>query len=141
MRPATDIVQQMYDSFARGDIQKVASLFHPQIRWITPPTLPWSRGTYTGPSQVGEYFKSFGATLTDAAIDPHELIDCGDRVVALGEERARVRATGRQFRVPFAHVIRVRDERVIELRGHVDTAAIADAFRPHVEESTPARGS
>jgi ketosteroid isomerase-like protein len=57
-----------------------------------------------------------------------ELIDCGDRVVALGKERARVRSTGARFAVPFAHVIRVRDRCVTELRGHMDTATIATAF-------------
>jgi ketosteroid isomerase-like protein len=128
MRPATKVVQEMYDAFARDDVPTVTALFDPRIRWITPPTLPWSRGTYTGPDEVVEYFQSFGEALADAAVEPHELVDCGDRVVALGQERARVRATGQCFCVPFAHVIRVHQERVIELRGHVDTAAIAAAF-------------
>ena len=81
-----------------------------------------------GADGVAQYSRSFAEAPADAAVEPHELIDAGDRVVALGEERALVRSTGARLAVPFAHVIRIRDGRVTELRSHVDTAAIATAF-------------
>jgi hypothetical protein len=109
-------------------VPAVLALLDPEVSWVTPPTLPWSRGSYSGPEGVADYFTSFAEALDEAAVEPHELLACGERVVALGEERARVRASGERFAAPFAHVIRVRDGRVVELRGHVDTAAIAAAF-------------
>jgi ketosteroid isomerase-like protein len=39
-----------------------------------------------------------------------------------------LRGSGQRFAVPFAHVIRVNEGRVTELRGHVDTATITSAF-------------
>lgn len=137
MRPPTEIVSEMYAAFARGDIEAVLELLDPDVRWVTPTTLPWSRGEYAGRDGVGEYFGRFATALEDAAVQPHELIDCGDRVVALGEERARVRRTGRRFASPFVHVISVKDGRVASLRGHVDTALIAAAF-PAAEPVSPA---
>ena len=116
MRPPTEIVSEMYAAFARGDIEAVLELLAPDVRWVTPTTLPWSRGEYAGRDGVGEYFGRFATALEDAAVQPHELIDCGDRVVALGEERARVRRTGRRFASPFVHVISVKDGRVALLR-------------------------
>lgn len=132
MPSPTQTVSHMYAAFARGDVEQVLDLLHPAVRWVTPATLPWSRGSYAGREGVGEYFASFAAALEDAAVQPHELIDCGDRVVALGEERARVRATGERFASPFVHVIEVQDGRVTSLRGHVDTALIAVAFGSHL---------
>jgi ketosteroid isomerase-like protein len=128
MAGAIETVREMYAAFARGDVPAVLERLDPDVTWVTPPSLPWSRGEYGGREQVLEYFSSFSDALEDAAVEPRELLACGDRVVALGEERARIRATGGRFAVPFAHVIRVRDDRVVELRGHVDTATIAAAF-------------
>jgi ketosteroid isomerase-like protein len=127
MSTSTDTVSEMYAAFARGDEAAVASLLHPEVRWITP-TLPWSEGLYEGPAEVGRYFASFNEALSDPRIEPDELLECGDTVVALGSESATVRATDRRFAVRFAHVIRLREGRVVELRGHLDTAAIAEAF-------------
>jgi ketosteroid isomerase-like protein len=117
----------MYEAFARGDEAAIGALLDPEVRWITP-TLPWSQGLYEGPEEVGRYFASFAEALEDPRVEPDELLDCGDRIVALGTESARVRATGERFSVRFAHVIRVAEGRVTELRGHLDTAAIAEAF-------------
>src|SRR5919108_5808717 len=128
VRSPTETVSELYASFARGDVPAVLGLLDPEVSWVTPATLPWSRGRYSGRDEVAEYFKSFAEALDEAAVEPHELLECGERVVALGEERARVRASGERFAVPFAHVVRVREGRVRELRGHVDTAAIVAAF-------------
>jgi ketosteroid isomerase-like protein len=130
MGSATETVKAMYAAFARGDVPGVIDLLDPDVRWVTPRTLPWSRGHYRGRAGVTEYFAGFAEALEDADVEPHELLDCGDRIVALGEERGIVRATGRRFAAPFAHIVRVRDGRVTELRGHVDTAVIAAAFGP-----------
>ena len=129
MRSPTETVSEVYASFARGDVPAVLALLDPDVSWVTPTTLPWSRGRYSGRDEVAKYFNSFAEVLDEAAVEPHELLACGERVVALGEERARVRTSGERFAVPFAHVIRVREGRVVELRGHVDTAAIVAAFR------------
>jgi uncharacterized protein len=128
VRHPIETAREMYASFARGDVPAVLELLDPEVRWVTPPSLPWSRGEYVGRGEVAEYFTGFAEALDEAAVEPQELIACGDRVLSLGEERARVRVTGERFAVPFAHVIRVRHGRVTELRGHVDTATIAAAF-------------
>jgi ketosteroid isomerase-like protein len=117
----------MYEAFARNDQSAIASLLDPGVRWITP-TLPWSQGRYEGPEGVGRYFASFDEALEEAVVEPEELLDCGNTVVALGTESATVSLTGERFETRCAHVIRIREGRIAELRGHLDTAAIAEAF-------------
>ena len=128
MSAPTETVERLYSSFAAGDLESVLELLDPDVEWITPPTLPWSRGTYRGRDEVVSYFESFGAALERPAVLPDRILGCGDTVVSLGHESGRARATGEAFSVPFAHVLTVEDGRVTSLRGHVDTATICAAF-------------
>lgn len=120
--------KRLYASFARGDLAAVLDSLDPDVEWVTPTTLPWSRGAYRGREGVAAYLGSFNEALADGRVEPEEFLAAGDQIVALGHERATVRATGRAFEAPFAHVLTVRDGRVAGLRGHVDTATIQAAF-------------
>lgn len=123
-----EVAERLYASFARGDIAEALELLDPDVAWVTPETLPWSDGRYSGRDGVASYFAAFGAALENGRVEPDRMLDAGETVVALGHERATVRSTGRSFEAPFAHVITVRGGRVTALRGHVDTALIAAAF-------------
>jgi ketosteroid isomerase-like protein len=123
------VVEAIYGAFARGDVPAVLAAVDPGVDWLTPSTLPWSRGAYHGREGLAEYFASFAAALEDARVEPHELYALpGRRVVAFGVERARARSTGAAFEVPFVHVFTVADGRVTAMRGLVDTAAVGAAF-------------
>jgi ketosteroid isomerase-like protein len=50
-------------------------------------------------------------------------------VLALGDERMRVKATGRTYETEWAHVFTVREGKVMEFCEYADTAAVAEAFR------------
>ncbi len=127
MNSPAETVQEMYAAFARGEIETVLELLDADVGWLTP-TLPWSRGSYEGRGAVAEYLGAFAEALDLATLEPQEMVDSGERVVAMGRESGTSRATGRRFTVPFAHAITVRDGRVVELQGYLDTALIADTF-------------
>jgi ketosteroid isomerase-like protein len=123
------VVRRLYEDFARGDVDAVLAALDPEVEWATP-ALPWSRGLYRGVEGVGEYLASFAAHLDAPRVQPEELVACGERVIGLGRERGRARATGREFAARFAHDFTVRDGRIARMRGLVDTAAIQAAFSP-----------
>jgi ketosteroid isomerase-like protein len=123
------VVEQIYAAFARGDAPAVLNAVDADVDWVTPATLPWSRGAYRGRDGLAEYFAGFAAALDDARVEPQELCPLpGARVVAFGVERARARATGTPFEAPFVHVFTLRDGKVTAMRGLVDTAVIRSAF-------------
>jgi ketosteroid isomerase-like protein len=127
---ATDqvaLVQSLYDAFARCQPAAVVAALDAEVRWETP-ALPWSRGSYSGRDGVSEYFASFAVHLDEARVEPDDLIAAQDRVVALGYEQARVRATGRRFRARFVHVWTLRADKVVSMRGLVDSAEVMRAF-------------
>jgi ketosteroid isomerase-like protein len=125
------LVASVYAAFARGDIAAVMAPMRADVEWVTPPTLPWSRGTYRGPAELAEYFDSFAAALENPQVRPHELHPLSDgRVIALGVERARARGTGATFETRFVHLWTLEDGVVTAMRGLVDTAAVQAAFAP-----------
>lgn len=125
---STDTVAAIYESFAHGDIDSVMNVMDDAVEWITPATLPWSRGAYRGRDGLREYFGGFLAALSEPSVHPDELIAAGDRVIAIGYERGRGARSGREFRARFVHTWTVRDGRVTRMEGVVDTATIAAAL-------------
>lgn len=129
-----ETIRRFFDAFAEGDIDAAIGLMDSEVEWVPAPALPWSHGEYRGPEGVRDYLESFVAALEDGAATPQRIIACeGDEVLALGRGSGRSRETGRSFDIPFAFLFGVRDSRITRLHGHVDTAAIRDAFVPQAE--------
>lgn len=112
--------QDLYAAFARAELDAVRAAMADDVRWIEPPSLPYG-------DQVG-----FDAILQNVLMKalaevegfstvPEEWIDGGDRVVVLGRYSGRSVATGLELDVPFAHVLRFRDGRLVEFQVHADT--------------------
>jgi ketosteroid isomerase-like protein len=123
-----ETVEALYSAAGRGDFEAVMKLLDPDVEWVTPQTLPWSRGEYHGRDEVGEYFASLGEAVDDVQVSPEELLSCGKHVVALGVYRGRSRSTGSSFAARFVHVLTVIEDRVAVMRGFEDTAVIRAAF-------------
>ena len=67
---------------------------------------------------------------TTSACPLDDLVDGGDRVVALGRFCGRPRASGRYVEIPFALVWAFRDGAAVRVDEHTDTALLLEALRP-----------
>jgi uncharacterized protein len=121
-----EIIQNVYASFAAGDVTAVIARFSPEISWTE--AAGWVRpGTFVGAdSIVQNVFMNLMGDWDRFAAKPHELVTDGNTVVALGEYSGRYKATARDMRVPFVHVWKLRDGNVISFHQHTDTKLIAD---------------
>ncbi|HLM59037.1 MAG TPA: nuclear transport factor 2 family protein [Pyrinomonadaceae bacterium] len=124
------VVQSVYEAFGRGDAAGVLAACAEEINWRFPPSevVPYF-GERRGHQGVIEFLTRIGGAVEFEEFEVRELIPAGDRVVALGRERGRVRATGKTFENEWAMFYTLRDGKVVELRSYEDTAAVADAFR------------
>jgi ketosteroid isomerase-like protein len=124
------IVQRGYEAFGRGDIPGLLSLLDEEIDWVAPgpPELP-TAGTRRGHQQVGEFFQAVDNVFEIQRFEPRAFVAEGDRVVVLGSETAKVKATGKVLEVQWAHAFTLKNGKVIAFEEYVDTAAVVAELR------------
>ena len=130
-RENTETVQRLFQAFGRGDVATLMSLLSEDVLWFLPgerAVVPYA-GERRGHAGASQFFQLIGGAVEFEAFEPREFVAQNDKVVALGFERGRVRATGKTFDNPWALVFTVRDGLITEFRGYEDTGAVAAAFR------------
>jgi uncharacterized protein len=119
-----ELVQSLYDAFARGDAGTVLGALHPEVAWNGAESNPYAVGSpFRGPQRVGE--EVFGPLLTDYenfAARPERLVAEGDTVVALGRYSGTHRASGQPLDAQFAHAWTVEDGKITHFQQYTDTA-------------------
>ena len=93
--------------------------------WATPWT---SAGELRGKQAVIHYFTHAGQLLEFRPYErPQEYFGDGDRVVIVGEESFRVRASGVTARTPWAWVNDLRGGLITRIEAIEDLSAVGDA--------------
>ena len=126
-------IKAVYDAFAKGDIPSVLEIMSPDIDWTEAEGFPYA-GTYRGPRAVLEgVFMRLGTEWNGFAAVPHEFVDGGDTIVALGKYSGTYKATNKSFQADFAHVWKLRDGKAVRFVQYVDTLVVQralDAAKP-----------
>jgi uncharacterized protein len=121
-----EMIQGLYDAFARGDAGSVLGLLAPDVQWYEAEGNPYADGNpYDSPQRVGEGV--FGRILADYegfAVHPQQLVAEGDTVVALGRYTGTHRASGQAYDGQFVHVWTIRDDKVARFQQYTDTAQL-----------------
>lgn len=123
-----DRIKAVYEAFAKGDIPSVLEILSRDIDWTEAEGFPYG-GTYHGPKAVLEgVFMRLGAEWKDFAAVPHEFIDGGDTIVALGKYSGTYKATNKSFAADFAHVWKLREGKAVRFMQYVDTLIVHRAL-------------
>jgi uncharacterized protein len=77
-----EIVRRAYEAWNRGDFEAAAELLDSEIEWQMPSNIP-DAGTYRGPEEVRRRLEEFLEVWDEFKVNVEELIDEGDRVIAL----------------------------------------------------------
>jgi ketosteroid isomerase-like protein len=122
-----DAVRGLYEAFAKGDVPTVLSLFDPEIEWNEAENFIYAdRNPYVGPEAVlNGVFMRLATEWEGFSAAPKELLDAGEKVVALGTYGGAYKATGRPVRAQFAHVWSLKDGKAIGFQQYTDTAQFA----------------
>ena len=125
----TRVVQEAYDAFGRGDLERLLALMADDVEWhqAGPSALP-TAGDWHGRERVRRFFAVVAESFEFDQFEPREYIGQGDRVVVLGYYRGRAKATGRHFESHWAMAFTVRNGKIAQFREYVDTAALVAAF-------------
>ncbi|HEU4852281.1 MAG TPA: nuclear transport factor 2 family protein [Telluria sp.] len=125
----THLIRQCYDSFFKGDIERLLSFMAPDIEWDIPQMegVPFS-GKRHGIEQVREFFKTMDDCQKPLEFHPGEFLVQGDRVVVFGHFEWAVNATGTEFASDFVHSFKIRHGQVAALHEFMDTHACVKAY-------------
>src|SRR5262245_44998704 len=105
-----EIVRRGYEAFGNGDMDTLLGLFDEQIEWIAPgpADLP-TAGRWTGRQKVAEFFTAVNDTFEIQRFETKEFIAQGDRVVVIGIDVSRLKATGKLIEGEWVHIFTLRD--------------------------------
>ena len=128
-------VRAVYEAINRGDPAPLLEIMEPDIEWIEPDGAPGvgglspGSGIFRGREEVvrGVFDLLAGRLWDNFRVEPDELVDGGEYVVAMGHLRATVPGSDRPAETPFAHVWRLRDGRCFWWRCYEDTAVLHNA--------------
>jgi ketosteroid isomerase-like protein len=129
-RTARATVDQIYSAFGKGDMPGVFDTLSPDIVWRLvgrSVDVPYA-GEFRGHVGVQKFFEGIGGAVEIKEFGPQEIIDAGDKIVALGREHSRVKATGRSYETDWVHVFHVKDGKIVRFQEFMDTGTMAKAF-------------
>lgn len=116
-----------FEAFLAGKSDFGTELLHPEVEWdATELTAPDITGMHHGPEGVREFWRQWLAAWETVQFD-YELVETGDSVVALMDQRMRGRST--HMDVPFgkyAQVYTFSDGLIVHWKGFMSQA---DALR------------
>ena len=124
------LVQRGYEAFGRGDIEALLALLDENVEWITPgPSDLPTAGHRRGQQQVAEFFQGVDNLFEVQRFEPEVFVSEGDRVVVLGSETARVKATGKALDMRWVHAFTVRNGKVAVFEEYEDMSAVVAELR------------
>ena len=124
-----EIIQELYQNFASGDVPAVTARFNDNITWTEADGFPLA-GTYIGPQAVVEnVFMRLSEFSSDWAVVVDRLVADGDTVIADGKYTWNHKESGEPCEARMAHVWTLEDGKAIAFLQHVDTAMVRDLIK------------
>jgi uncharacterized protein len=123
------IVKGLYDAFAFGDVPDVVGRMSSDIVWNEAENFPYAdNNPYCGAEAIvqGVFSRCIGE-WDGFSVQMHDLIDGGDRVVAIGRYQGTFKQSGGQMNPQAVHVWTLKDGKIIAFQQHIDTLDVVRA--------------
>jgi uncharacterized protein len=133
------LVQEFYATFGRGDIAGALNTLTDDVVWFIPGPKDVISfvGHYQGREQVAHFFAKLAEKQEAEQFEPGEFVAQGDKVVAVGHYRWRIKSTGHSYTSDWVHVFTIHDGKARILRN-IWTHTHG---RPHIAVSNPRRSA
>lgn len=130
MSTPTQVVQQAYAAFGRGDVEGILALLTDDVDWrfLASAGIPYA-GRHTGKQQVQGWFGKLAESDDIQKFEPREFLEGPNHVTVLGWEQTRPLPSGKVFESEWVHVFTVNDGKISRWIGTLDTAAYVAAGR------------
>lgn len=126
------IIEKLYEAFRHGDLPSIQSLLDENVDWLfvgPSEELPWAGPRHGRAATIESFFRIAAEKLEVLEFGSRELMEFDDKVLSLGHERMRVKATGKIFETDWIHLFTLANGKIVRLREFSDTAAMMVACR------------
>ena len=113
----------------RGDVETLLQELDPAVEWHSAlhALLGGEQTVFRGHDGVREMLRDLNEAFGEIRIEMSEIRDLGDRLVAIGRNRARGRGSGAETETPLALVTEVKNGKTISVRGYLDPKQALEA--------------
>lgn len=125
-----EVIKNLYAAFDRNDGASILALLSPELNWNEAENFTLSdRNPYQTPEAVADgVFGRLSTMLNNYVVKIPELFDAGDTIIAVGRMQGTVVKTGKYFDAQFAHVWRIKNNKIVGFQQYCDTLGIAKAM-------------
>jgi len=108
-----------YEALNRGDVSVVLELLDPDIEWHEPAPSP-EQGSHCGRDSFEQFFRGWIESFEGFRVEPEEVVERGERLIAVVRQSGRGRASGVEVEARLAHVWTVEDGKAVRWEAVAD---------------------
>jgi len=125
-------IQEMYQAIQSADYAAFSNALADdvELELIGPPGSPMAGHWHGRDDVMAGAARNYGR-LEDQRPELVALVAQGNQVSVIGREKGRIRATGREYEVPWVHLFTFRDGKVVRIYGFSDSHPLIQASVPH----------
>jgi len=134
MGQSSQTIEAFYAAMGRGDVPAIIGSLDPKVVWNEAENFVYAdKSPYIGVDALltGLFARLAGEWDGFSAV-PHEIVDGGETVIALGRYGGVFKATGVKIDAQFVHVFKFTGGKIAHFQQYTDTAQVRDAVRPRV---------
>jgi len=125
-----EATQALFTAFGAGDVPGILAYLNEDIRieFYGPSSIIPYAGFYDGMEEARRFFETVLASVDIHVFDAEEFLSDGDKVIVTGVLHLTAKATGRDIKSDFVHVITMRDGKWSKFRDFMNTHEAVKAF-------------
>jgi ketosteroid isomerase-like protein len=117
---ALAVVRTFLDLAAAGNDARISESLDPNVVWFGTRGGLDEAQVLRGPDAVLEYLREIGEPWERFDVEVERLFEAGDTVVAFLRESAKARHGGLEVQNDTATIFKVRQQKIVEMRGYLD---------------------
>lgn len=111
-----EVVRRTLEAFNEGGVEATFEHFDPDIEWVGPPEWLEDR-LYQGDQGLRKLAATWVENFDQYRLEPERMIDAGDRVVVLGQQRGRIKGSAVPVVQQVGMVWTLRDARGVRVEA------------------------
>jgi ketosteroid isomerase-like protein len=121
------VMRRMYEAWNSGDMAALAEVFDPEVEVRPALSTFMASAVYRGHDGIAAWYAETNEPWADLQAVPQRFIETGDRIVVVVGLQARVPGGRVDIDAEIAHVVTIRDGRIVRLDGYEEPAAALQA--------------